>query len=73
MESPYRQLILEQDASTTTWQVRLVGGPKWGPENQQLFAKFAVAQFSEAQEIYGQKFTELHDAGWKAYSPYISW
>jgi hypothetical protein len=73
MDAPYRQLILEQDDSCTGWQVRLLGGAKWGHENQQVFAQFAVAQFSEGEEIYGQKFTELHDAGWKAYSPYISW
>jgi hypothetical protein len=73
LDTPYRQLILEQDDTGIGWQVRLLGGTKWGHENEQLFEKLPAAQFAEAETIYGQKFEELHDAGWKAYSPYVSW
>jgi len=73
LDTPYRQLILEQDDTGTGWQVRLLGGTKWGHENEQQLEKFPAAQFAEAEEIYGKEFDELHDAGWKAYSPYISW
>jgi hypothetical protein len=72
-DTPYRQLVLEQDDVGIGWQVRLLGGTKWGHENVQLLEKFSAAQFCEAEEIYRKKFGELHDAGWKAYSPYISW
>jgi hypothetical protein len=73
LDIPYRQLILEQDDTGTGWQVRLLGGTTWGHENEQLLEKFPAAEFTEAEKIYGKKFDELHDAGWKAYSPYISW
>jgi hypothetical protein len=72
-DTPYRQLVLEQDNSGTGWQVRLLGGTKWGHENQLLLEKSLARDFTEAEEIYRTKFGELHDAGWKAYSPYISW
>ena len=53
--------------------MRLLGGMKWGHENENLLEKFSAVEFAEAEEICGKKFRELHEAGWTAYSPYVSW
>jgi hypothetical protein len=73
LDTPYRRLFLEQNEIGTGWQVRLLGGTKWGHENEILLESFAAAEFAEAEEIYGEKFRELDDAGWTAYSPYRAW
>ena len=44
-----------------------------GIENESILQKFSDVEFAEAEEIYGKKFRKLHEAGWTAYSPSISW
>ena len=73
IDTPYRRLFFEQNDTGTGWQVRLLGGMKWGHENETLLERFSAVEFAEAEEIYSKKFRELHEAGWTAYSPYILW
>ena len=56
LDAPYRRLFLEQNETGTGWQVRLLGGMKWGHENENLLEKFSAVEFAEAEEIYGKKF-----------------
>jgi hypothetical protein len=73
VDTPYRRYSLSRTKRGRGWQVRLLGGIKWEHENEALLEKFSAVEFAEAEEIYGKKFRELHEAEWTACSPYISW
>lgn len=69
-DTPYRQLSLSHKNG---WHVRLVAGEKWGPDNATELQRLPAKSFEEAKDIYDRLFTQLHDEGWKAYSPYEIW
>ncbi len=70
-DTPYRQLTLERD--NKGWQVRLIGGTKWGRENAQDLEKVHVPTFDSGHEIYHKMCFELQSEGWKVYTPQTRW
>jgi hypothetical protein len=71
VDTPYRQLLIEHNGRN--WQVRLLGGTKWGRENAEELKNIPAKDFDEANKFYDKEFVEVQAGGWKAYSPYVSW
>ena len=71
--TPYHQLIFEQNDNGSGWQVRLMSGTTWGREHGTRLKILSAANLKAAEEIYSKKSLELNDAGWKTYNPYASW
>lgn len=70
IDTPYRQLLLEHEGR---WQVRLLGGTKWGRQHTEELKLIPAKSFDEAKEFYDKVFRELQDDGWKPYNPFIPW
>ncbi len=71
-DTPYRQLVLEHD-KRGRWQVRLIGGTKWGRENAQDLQVTPAKDFDDGMKSYNEIFHQLQLDGWRPYSPFIPW
>jgi hypothetical protein len=69
-DTPYRQLLLEYENG---WQVRLLGGTKWGRENAKELRIVKVQDFDAGVPEYDKIFGELRTQGWQPYNPSVSW
>jgi hypothetical protein len=72
VDTPYRQLVLEYDEKGS-WQVRLIGGTKWGRENAQDLKVTPAKSFDDGMDSYNKMFRQLQEEGWKPYNPFIPW
>jgi hypothetical protein len=72
LDTPYRQLTLDSDGNAG-WQVRLIGGTKWGRQNTQDLDAVHVLTFDRGREIYYKIYSELQAEGWKVYTPQARW
>lgn len=71
-DTPYRQLTLDTDGNKG-WQLRLIGGTKWGSENAQDLYTVHVLTFDSGHEIYHKMCSDLQSEGWKVYTPQARW
>jgi hypothetical protein len=70
VDTPYRELVLEHK---NEWQVRLLGGTKWGRENAEELRVVRIQDFDTGVLEYNKMFSELREQGWKPYSPQVAW
>jgi hypothetical protein len=70
VDTPYRELELEY---ANGWQVRLLGGTKWGREKAEELRVVKVQDFDAGVLEYSKIFGELREQGWKPYNPQVAW
>ena len=69
VDTPYRLLELEHAKG---WQVRLLGGTKWGRENAKELRVVKVQDYDAGVLEYNKIFNELTAQGWKPYTPELA-
>lgn len=73
-DTPYRELYLGTEFQNGEhWEVRLLGGTKWGSEHGTVLRVIKVKDFDEGKPIYDGIYRELRAEGWKPYHPAQSW